>query len=89
MKTLTVTALVGALLVAATPALAGRDDTLIRQIDRTMAAKRAAQLEMAKQQHQTSQTGLAGATGPSGKMGPTTKKHQLDRAGRRSLADHP
>lgn len=89
MKTLTITALVGALLVAATPALAGRDDSLIRQIDRTMAAKRAAQLELAKQQHQAAQTGLAGATGQSGKMGPTTKKHQLDRAGRRSPTDHP
>lgn len=89
MKTLMMTALMGALLVAATPALAGRDEALIRQIDQTMAAKRAAQVELAKQQQQAAQTGLAGATGQPGKVGPSTEQRQPGRAGRRSFADHP
>ncbi len=89
MKTLTMTALAGALLIAATPALAGRDETLIRQIDKTMAAKRAAQMELAKQQQQA-QTGLAGAVGRAGKIGPTTEEQRfVSRPARRSLADHP
>lgn len=89
MKTLMMTALTGALLVAATPVLAGRDEVLIRQIDRTIAAKRAAQVELAKQQDQGAQTGLAGATGQSGKVGPTTKQLQPNRPGRRYFSDHP
>lgn len=89
MKTLMMTALMGALLVTAPPALAGRDDALVRQIDKTMAAKRMAQLELAKQQQQAAQTGLAGATGQPGKVAPTTEQRQPDRAGRRSLGDHP
>lgn len=89
MKTLTMTALMGALLIATTPAFAGRDEVLIRQIDHTMAAKRAAQVELAKQQQQAAQTGLAGATGQTGKVGPTTEERQTGRAARRSVTDHP
>ncbi|MBU1364537.1 MAG: hypothetical protein KKE51_12020 [Gammaproteobacteria bacterium] len=89
MKTLTLTALMGALLVAATPALAGRDEVLIRQIDKTVAAKRAAQLELAKQQQQAAQSGLAGATGQPGKVGPSTEERQPGRAARRLPGDHP
>lgn len=89
MKTLMMTALTGALLVAATPTFAGRDEVLIRQIDQTMAAKRVAQLELAKQQHQGAQTGLAGATGQPGKVGPTSKQLQPNRPARRYFSDHP
>lgn len=89
MKTLTMTALMGALLVATTPAFAGRDEVLIRQMDHAMAAKRAAQVELAKQQQQAAQPGLAGATGRSGKVGPSTEEYQTGRAARRSFTDHP
>jgi hypothetical protein len=89
MKTLMMTALMGALLVTATPALAGRDEALTWQINHTMAVKRAAQLELAKQQQQAAQTGLAGATGQPGKVGPSTEERQAGRAARQSLTDHP
>ncbi len=89
MKKLTMTALMGALLVATTPALAGRDEVLIRQVDKTMAAKRAAQVELAKQQQQAAQIGLAGATGQPGKVGPSTEERQRGRAARRLPGDHP
>ena len=89
MKTLLMTALMGALLVAATPALAGRDEVLIRQIDRTMAAKRAAQLELAKQQHQGAQTGVAGTAGQPGKVGPPSKQFLPNRPARHYFSDHP
>lgn len=89
MKTLTMMALMGALLVAAAPAFAGRDEVLIRKIDQTMAAKRAAQSALAKQQQQAAQTGLAGATGQPGKVGPSTEARQPGRAARRSFTDHP
>ena len=86
MKTLTLTALAGALLVASTSALAARDELLIQQIDRTTAAKRAAQVALAKQQQQT---GLAGAVGQTGKVGPATEEAQASRAARKFPGDHP
>lgn len=86
MKTLTMTALAGALLVVATSALAARDEFLIRQIDQTIAAKRAAQVELAKQQQQT---GMAGPVGEPGKPGPTSEERKASRAGRRFAGDHP
>lgn len=86
MKTLTLTALAGALLVASTSALAARDELLIQQIDRTTAAKRAAQVALAKQQQHT---GLAGAVGQSGKVGPTTEAGQASGAARRPPGSHP
>lgn len=87
MKTLMMTALAGALLVVANPAFAGRDEVLIQQIDRTMAAKRAAQIELAKQQQM--QPGLAGPTGQAGKPGPTSDEVQAGRPARRLPGDHP
>lgn len=89
MKALMMTVLAGALAFTAIPTLAGRDETLIRQIDKTVAAKRATQMELAKQQQQHAQTGLAGAAGKPGKMGPTTDERQLGRAARRFPGDHP
>ncbi len=90
MKTLTMTALMGAFLVAATPALAGRDEMVSHQVNKVMAAKQAAQLQLAKQQQQGAQTGLAGATGQSGKVGPTTEQGQPGKGARRwSYTNHP
>lgn len=86
MKTLTLTALAGALLVASTSALAARDELQIQQIDRASAAKRAAQLDLAKQQQQT---GLAGAVGQTGKVGPATEEGQARRVARRFPGNHP
>ena len=86
MKTLMTTALATTLLLIAVPALAGRDETQIRQTDKVVAAKRAAQIDVARQKTQTS---LAGAIGQSGKIGPTTDEPKNDRPARRSLADHP
>lgn len=89
MKTLTMTALATALLVATAPALAGRDTIQIQQIEKAVAAKRAAQMELAKQQQQQVQSGLAGAVGQPGKVGPTTEDKRFSRAGRLFLFDHP
>lgn len=98
MTTLKMMALTGALLIAAAPVLAGRDEVLVRQIDRTIAAKRAAQMELAKQQQ--TQSDLAGPTGQAGKLGPSSQSGKVEpttaeprwsgsRAGRRSPGDHP
>jgi hypothetical protein len=92
MRTLKMMALASALLVAATPALAGRDYWLQSQIDRSIAAKRAAQMELAKQQQSgPQQSGVAGPSGQPGKVGPTTTEPRWSggRAGRPSPADHP
>jgi hypothetical protein len=84
MKQLTIAALVGAFLVTSTSTFAARDETLIRQIEKTAAAKREAQAQLAKQQ----QSSFAGAVGQTGKVGPTSDQTN-SRPGRRTLADHP
>lgn len=66
MKTLTVIFLGGMVLVAGSPAFAGRDETQMIPLRQAMAAKQANQLAQAKQ----AQTGLAGPTGIPGKVGP-------------------
>lgn len=84
MKQLTIAALVGAFLITSTSAFAGRDETLIRQIEKTAAEKREAQTQLAKQQ----QTSFAGAVGQTGKVGPTSDQAN-NRPARRAPGDHP
>jgi hypothetical protein len=69
MKTGTMTIVASVLAITAAPALAGRDEFLIRQVAQTVAAKRAAQFDLASQaqQAQTSrdETGVLGSPGPT------------------------
>lgn len=66
MKTLTAIFLGGMAIVAASPALAGRDLSQIMEHERMVKAKQAEQLAQGTQ----AQKGLAGATGVPGKLGP-------------------
>ena len=81
MKTLTVIFLGGMVLVAGSPAFAGRDETQMIQLRQAIEKKQAENLARAQQ----AQTGLAGATGVPGKVGPGTQPAKA----RRDPSAHP
>ena len=69
MKTIAAILLTGAVLVAANPAFAGRDESQMMLIQQAIAKRKAENLARAQQ----AQTGLAGPVGVPGKIGPGTQ----------------
>ncbi len=84
MRTVATMMLAGMALVMATPALAGRDETLMQIAHQAMVKQRAAQ---SMQAQKAQPVGLAGAKGQAGRLGPTSGR-PTQRAGR-LFGEHP
>lgn len=76
MKKQLIILMAGALLTSPATVFAGQDYSQRMQIERAMAAKQKAAMELAAKQREGQATGVAGAKGEEGQVGPGTPRQK-------------